>query len=317
MKLLLNGRPLIAPMRPKSDGLAAEVVEQDVEIPPGKHQLQVIAENRESQSEPVIAVVTREAAASELVGPAKSDLYVLSIGIAKYKNPQFNLNFTGRDASEFASAMARQANGPLYRNVQSKVLIDAEATRNSIEDGLEWLKENVRSVDTAMVFLSAHGLQDADQNYFLSTHEIDPDKLLRTGIPQQTLNLALKGVKGKVIVFANTCYAGGLTAASKLTADPAMELVTPDSGIVVFASSSPREQSFEFAELKHGAFTKVLLDTLTSGDGDANRDGFLSISEIQNSVRAGVEKVTSGAQHPIVQRPPTVKEFPLFHVAKR
>src|SRR6185503_936113 len=68
---------------------------------------------------------------------ATSVLWLLSIGVSRYRQPDFNLQFAGADAQAIATVLQRQGDGPLYREAKTLVLTDEEVTRESILDSLE------------------------------------------------------------------------------------------------------------------------------------------------------------------------------------
>jgi hypothetical protein len=76
-------------------------------------------------------------------------LYVLAVGESNYQKSELKLGFPAKDAKDFAAAMAKQKGG-LYRDVKVKVL--ADASKEDIEDGLDWLQHQVTSRDVGMLF---------------------------------------------------------------------------------------------------------------------------------------------------------------------
>lgn len=89
-----------------------------------------------------------------------------------------------RDASDLAALLGNQRT--LYREVQTRVLVDGDATRDQVLDGLEWLSRSASARDVAVVQLAGHGVNDPEtgQYYFLP-HDVDPEHLLRTGVSGQ------------------------------------------------------------------------------------------------------------------------------------
>src|SRR4029453_12857644 len=89
------------------------------------------------------------AAATPSRPPKRADrpkLYLLAIGVSKYANPQYNLALHAKDARDFAGVFNRQG-GAFYRNVEARVLNDAQATRAAILDGLQWLQRITQEGD--------------------------------------------------------------------------------------------------------------------------------------------------------------------------
>ena len=91
--------------------------------------------------------------------------------------------------------------------------------------------------------------------------------------------------------------AGGQALAADATRLRAA-LVGPN--ITVLTSSSAAELSREDPTWGNGAFTKIVLEALSSR-ADANRNGLISISELTGYLTRHVPGLTDGAQHPGVE----------------
>src|SRR5262249_38155679 len=162
--------------------------------------------NRESTSRPASVAVSYEAPGPEVVKPK---LYVLAVGISKYANSAYDLDFADRDAEAFAAAWKPQE-GPVYAEVHTRVLTNDQASGANIRDGMDWLAQNVTQHDVAILFLSGHGTHDASNNYYLATREIAPKRLRATAIPYSDVTrLIQEALHCKILLFVDTCHAGG------------------------------------------------------------------------------------------------------------
>src|SRR5262249_28550064 len=288
---------------------AVQTVEREVTLQPGRNEIAVVAENTAARSNVEKVMVTLD----DNPGPAnRPNLYVLAIGLSEYANPKFNLEFGRRDAEDFAAVWKTQE-GLLYDKVATRVLTNREATRARIEEGMDWLVKSAGKKDVAMLFLSGHGVCDNNRNYYLATHEIDPDRLRSTGLRYESLNGLIRDLPCRVVVFADTCHSGGLRGVD-VPLDARRPLYSEEAGAIVFASSLPSEVSLEDTKWGHGAFTKALLDTLTSRASDINGDGFVSVTELDHHLATRVRELTQDRQHPATGKPSTVPDFNLFKV---
>ena len=76
-----------------------------------------------------------------------------------------------------------------------------------------------------------------------------------------------------------------------------------------------REVSLEDPRWGHGAFTKALLDIFRSGaDGDHNKDGYLSLTELNDELAERVKALTEGRQHTATKWPPTISNFNFYRL---
>ena len=199
------------------------------------------------QAETVKATERVSAAGPEFTLQPK--LYVLAIGISQYDDPALHLTYPGKDARDFVAAMRAQK-GRLYRDVVVTVLTDKDATRDAIEDGLDWLKKQTTSNDVAMIFLSGHGSNDPDGNYFFLPVGFNRDHIGSTRLPWTELVSTVKAIAGKVILFNDSCHSGNMAGGGLKGAAPdntglINELISAENGGVFFAASTGSEYARE------------------------------------------------------------------------
>lgn len=312
VKVLVNGRPAqggVVVSGP-DDTPERKVVTQEVEVPRGRSEVAVLALNKESTSQPVAVAVERRGGAEPTPKPK---VYVLAVGISQYARKELNLRFAHKDAADFAAVWETQKDR-LYSGVDTRSLVDLQASASQIRDGLQRLAQEAKPEDLTILFMSSHGMRDASGDYYLGTHEIDPDRLLATGIPSAEFVRQVAKLPCKVLIFVDTCHSGGLGA--KLADDPLRELVSDEVGAILFASSTPREVSLEYPKLKNGAFSKAILDTLQDASSDLDRDGKLTITELDYWIDHRVQEFTRGQQHPTTHKPSTIPNFAIYQFLK-
>ena len=293
-----------------ADASGKTAISQEVTLVPGQNTISVVASNTASTSPPQsVRVVCQAAEASQ----PRGNLYVLAVGISQYKNPKHNLRYADRDAEAFVRAWKAQE-GVFYSKVESRMLLNDQATAANVRDAMDWLLQSVTQHDMAILFFSAHGIPDTRRNYYLATHEVDPARLRSTAVPSSDVNRLIQDMPCKVLVFVDTCHSGGITGAKALGDDPWQELVAAETGAIVFASSTPREISLERDEWRHGAFTKAFLDTVASAKSDTNGNGYLEVTELDDHLSNRVKELTAGQQHPVTAKPPTIRNIPLARV---
>lgn len=311
VKVLIDGRPAGEPIA--LSGGDTQNIEQTIPLKPGRNQIALLATNDSATSEPVEVTVTyTPQTQSEFTRP---NLYVLAIGISDYKDPSLKLKFAKNDAVEFERLVQRQSNGILYNQVETKLLTNEEASREAILDGFDWLLRSTTAGDIAMVFISGHGFRDNRQEYFLGHYGVDPERLTSTGISFRQIQSLVEVFPCKIVMFVDTCHSAGILGA-KGVFDPLRDLVAPEVGAIVFASSQARELSKEKDEWGHGAFTKALLEAATSKASDKfdPLDGCLSSIELTGVLSNRVKDLTEGLQHPIHFKPETIRDFNVLQI---
>jgi uncharacterized caspase-like protein len=292
--------------------------QREITIPlqPEANEIQLFAESKNGVSTPAVLHVTASrSAAAAADSVLKPKLYVLAVGVAKYQNSNFNLGLAAKDANDFANALRKQK-GALYVDVQVRLLTDADATKDNILDGLDWLQHQVTQHDVGMMFLAGHGLNDNSGKYYFLPYNVDPDKLLRTGVPQSEIRDALKILPGKAVFFIDTCHSGNAlgTAKSRGLGDDISsvvnELASAENGVVVFSAATGRQSSLEDPAWGNGAFTKAVVEGI-EGKADMQNSGRITIKELDYYVAERVKQLTDGKQSPVSIAPSGVPDFPI------
>ncbi|HSV55155.1 MAG TPA: caspase family protein, partial [Burkholderiaceae bacterium] len=246
-------------------------------------------------------------------GDLRPALYVLAIGVSRYRNPSITLDFPAKDAGDFAAAFKSQVG--LYRKVVVKLLTDDGAKRDDVLDGLEWIRREMTSRDVGMVFLAGHGVNDSDGVYYYLPQDVEPDKLKRTGVIFTEIKNTLSALPGKVLFFVDTCHSGNVLGTGRraipndLTAI-VNELSSAENGVIVFAASTGRQVAQESPEWGNGAFTKAVVEGV-SGLADRGRTGRVTHKMLDLHISERVKELTRGSQSPVTIVPQGVPDFPL------
>jgi WD40 repeat protein len=280
-------------------------------------EIQLFAENKNGVSTPASLHVVWAGATP---APAQQDmykpkLYVLAVGVSKYENPSFNLGLPSKDAHDFADVLLKQKGG-LYADVQVRVLTDADATKDNVLDGLDWLQHQVTARDVGIMFLAGHGINDNTGRFYFMPYNADPEKLLRTGVAQSDIRDTLSSLAGKAVFFVDTCHSGNAIGTAKtrgLDSDVnafVSELASAENGVVVFTASTSRQFSLEDPTWGNGAFTKAVVEGL-SGKADLQKSGRITLKGLDYYVAERVKDLTGGRQSPMSIAPSGVPDFPI------
>ena len=306
VKVLFDGRPEDEARGRDSvalPGIGSTAEVQDtmrVTPPAGTREVALVAETESSASAPaVLRLRTGEAPAG-----AANKLYVLAVGVSSYAQPALKLGFSAKDAGDFSHVMA--AHDRLYSGAEMRVLDDAHARRADVLAGLAWLKMAPGPGDVAMLFLSGHGAADASGAYYYLPQDADPTDLRGTAISNRDLIDAVSRIRGKVVLFLDTCHAG---AALSARADGLVnQLISAENGAVVFASSTGEQVSLESPQWGNGAFTKELVVGLAGG-ADLFRHGNVSVADLNSWLSEKVPELTNHRQVPAFASPNTIPNF--------
>ena len=207
-----------------------------------------------------------------------------------------------KDARDLAVAL-KAHEGKLFGRVETRTLTDAQATRQNIEEALDWLAKVVKADDYVMVFVAGHGNIDSLGHYFFMPYDYEPGRD-RTAVRWTLFHDTLSRLPGKRFLILDTCRsgsAGGLGAPVSPT--DALKGLT-EQGLITYASCMAGEFSFEArgnGPIQNGYFTCALIEAL-SGKADTNGDGVVTLAEVDAYVANRV-KLLSNARKPTMQRP--------------
>lgn len=311
MRLLVDGRTFQgdAGVR-KFENQAQAEASWDLSLEPGIHTLTVLAESPVSKGQSKVVRVRREGTAG------KSNLYVLGIGVSKYPEPM-RLQYAASDAEHFAKAVESKSKS-IFTKVETKLLLDKEATLKNLREGLDWLKRKMSASDVGIVYFSGHGGRDEkDEKFYLIPVDIGAD-LAKTGLPGDEVRNRLENMPGKLIAILDACHSGSAADASQSGSNPSSrsddlvrDLLADECGIIVLASSLGSEYSLESSATSAGFYTFGLIEAMAK-PGDLNHDGFIYINELAAYAALRVQQLSRGAQNPTLGRSPQLRPFPLL-----
>jgi hypothetical protein len=284
-----------------------------VELTSGPNKLEVTATDalgRESVAE--VARVELE------INPQKPDLYALAVGVSKYSQPAYSLQYAAKDAQDLLTALDEPDGKKVYASIHVKSITDAEATREGILQAARDFLSQAKIDDRVLVFFAGHGLLDARAGYFFATTDLDFEKPEERGLSFEQMEGLLQETPARHrLMLVDTCAAGETDedeVARKAGNLPAGTMVASrgytvkggakkESGASVIGSSSGVEYAFESAELKNGVFTAALLETLRGKDvnGQLLWADNMPVDLLEQSVREKVLQRSGGRQHPVAR----------------
>jgi hypothetical protein len=314
IRVLIDGKLL-----PQERGIMLKQIDEEtgeitITAPQRDFELSLIAETKYSVSVPSTVKLYWRGDAFVI----KPKLYILAIGVSKYKDKDLQLRFASKDATDFVEIMKLQK-GLLFEDVIVKLLVDEQATKDNILDGLDWLERQTTSKDVAILFLAGHGLNDRANNFYFLPVDVEIEHLKRTGVAFSDIKNTVSAISGKSIVFVDACHSGNVFGGKRAVVDMTSivnELTSAESGVVVFASSTGKQFSFEDPAWGNGAFTKALIEGL-KGKADLLGKGKITINMLQAYISERVKELTKGKQTPTVVKPQSVPDFPIAIIIQK
>ena len=280
-----------------------------VDLEDKNNVIQIMARNKYALSDSVSVNAIKKMNKKDLFKPS---LYMLSIGVSKYKNSSYNLGVADKDAIAMSKVFKAQQ-GKIYKSVKMKTLTNSDATKDNILDALDWLNSEATQRDVAIIFIAGHGVNDDYGKYYFLNHEANLERLRRTALKWIEFEDTLNNLPSKVILLADTCHSGNITGTRRDMTSAIKSIVNAGTGQVIMTATTGNGYSYEEKSWGHGAFTKALIEGLGDHKADYDEDGSVSIKEIDLYVTNRVKKLTKGKQKPTTIIPLSIPDFSLVH----
>lgn len=241
-----------------------------------------------------------------LKAPSKEvSLYVLAVGINKYKNPALNLNYAEPDAKSIAGFFSQRGGG-LFRKVNIREIYSEQATRENIVSQLNEL-QNTNPQDAVLIYLAGHGESLNDKWYFIPHELTYPEREadVRTkGVSSDDLSGYIKNIKAqKILLLVDACKSGAVLIAFRGFEDrKALSQLSRSTGVHVVAASTKDQFAAEVKDLGHGVFTYTLLAGLggkAAGPGEPVTVRKLMVY-VEEQLPEITKKYKQEAQYPVV-----------------
>ncbi len=235
-----------------------------------------------------------------------NNTYAVVVGISDYQDNDIpDLRFADKDAEAFGNYLRSPAGGSLDGD-HLKILLNKQATMAQFANALDWLMENTKESDQAIIYFSGHGdveKKTLTQPGFLLCWDA-PARVYMAGgafaLPmlQEVISTLSIQTKAKVIVILDACRAGKLAGSSVGGAQAtAANLSKQFANEIKILSCQPNEYSIEGEQWGggRGAFSFNLVNSLY-GLADANKDLSITLQEtgryLEDHVTAEVAPVS-------------------------
>ncbi|MGA2701591.1 MAG: caspase family protein [Isosphaeraceae bacterium] len=253
----------------------------------------------------------------ELTAKEGPSLYVLSIGINDYPDKRLKLDCAAPDARDIRQAFLTHSRRQFPGGVEARLLLDGQATRANILEGLQWLAGKAKGNDVAVVFYAGHGDSQIEGQFYLVPVDANLRKLGASGVSGVSLRKALGDLPCTTMLILDACDSGGFDAKATKTrktrglptaTDTMLRQMVNDEGLVVMCGAAKGKEAAE--ENGHGFFTRAIIDGL-SGKADVFKKGRVDLIDLQAYVINRVGELSADEQQPTISIPSTIRSFPL------
>ncbi len=287
-----EGRPHVGVLAPKEYTPLKGEIEKTYRVPlaPGENTITVQAMNGENTilSGPATVKIWAE------IPRTPSRLFVLALGVKRFKDPKFNLNYTLNDARAFLKEMKTRARG-VYKEVVTRLLEDAG--KEEVLSAFYAISRQMRPTDAFVFYAATHGTV-TDDRYWLITGDFSGELSEETSLTSDEIMELMKALPAqRQVMILDTCHAGSVDWTMLDLYQARLTAFSMGSGMHVLSGASSQEEANE-GYRGHGHFTYFVLKAL-EGEADSNHDKKITVVEMAPYVKARVEKVTGGTQRPI------------------
>ena len=238
-------------------------------------------------------------------------LYVLAVGISKYKNERFNLQFAHSDAEAFAQTIEKHSQ-TIFEHIEVERIFDQDATAENVRTRLSTISSKCKPEDVFVLYYSGHGLMGpaedgGTEDYYLAMADVTgmqgTQGLSNSGLSSKELLKLCQEVKAqKIALLFDSCDSGALAfvlsgglsvpAARGFAEEKAIAQLARSAGVAVLAACLKGQTAKEIPDLKSGTFTYAVLEALKGENGVAGMDGKVTVTETKAYVEDRVCELT-------------------------
>jgi len=292
-------------------GASTRTIETRVPIVAGENEFTIYAFNRDNVKSTDAVLSISGAEKLRRAGTA----YLFVVGIGKYANSEYNLNYSVADATEIAAQLRTQQEGlRRYEPVDVISLLNEDATKENILLALKLLAGTVKGPlpnnapadlskvkpaqpeDAVVFYFSGHGKASGDRFYLIphdlgylgpraELDETGIKTILAHSVSDIELEAALKPLDvDQLLLVIDACNSGQALYATDERRGPmntkGLAQLAYEKGMYVLTASQSDEAAFESKKLEHSYLAYALLEEgIKAGAADADGNGQIFLNE--------------------------------------
>ncbi|UKN00410.1 caspase family protein [Paracrocinitomix mangrovi] len=322
LHIRVNGVPEFGRFGKKLSGNTYEG-KHNIKLNPGTNTIQIYATNEHGVSsyKQTIEIESHQK-------KAKSQMYLIALGVSKYQQEKYNLKYAEKDAHDIVNLFRLEKILDL-QYIQTKLLTDDEVTLENVQALKDFAGQSGEN-DVLIFFAAGHGVLDAKLDYYYASHDMDFTNPSEKGIPYELFEEIMDASKSrKKVMFLDACHSGEIDKdeviqnvietddheeiifrSGDLTVENKYDInsfelsqslfadMRLNNGSTVISSAGGAEFAIEGDEWNNGVFTYSLLKGLRQKEADLNGDRVIMLSELQKYIYKEVVKMSEGKQNP-------------------
>ncbi|MBI1763045.1 MAG: caspase family protein [Acidobacteria bacterium] len=269
-------------------GQTRATLESEVTLQAGENRLTAYAFNRANIKSADAQLLVQGAAALQRRGTA----YVIAVGINRYSNPNFNLNFAVADAQLFSDEWVKQQTAlKRFARIEPVLLTDAQATKANFVAALQRLAgapllanappalqklQPAQPEDGIVVYFAGHGIA-LEQRFYLLPYELGyrgkredlTDAAMRRVLPLAISDEELERLfepidAGTMLLVLDACNSGQALEAEEKRRGPmnakGLAQLAYEKGMNILTAAQSYQVAKENSALGHGYLTYALIE---------------------------------------------------------
>jgi WD40 repeat protein len=257
---------------------------------------EIVINYKTSGTAPKSAMESMNVSNDEAISPVDKNatLYLIVVGINKYKNPKMSLNYALADATAFKNEAEKGARTEIT-NVKTYFITDEKADKIGIRSAFDEVQKLAHAEDVFVFYYAGHGvISEKNKDFYLVPNDVtdlnNVDAALDlNGIPAKTLQkYAIDIAAQKQLFILDACQSAGAFAtllADNSNQQKSLSVVARSTGTHWIAASGSQQFANEFSQLGHGAFTYVLLKAMA---GEAAKNKMITVNGLKIFLQSGV-----------------------------
>lgn len=232
--------------------------------------------------------------------PDEPHLYILAVGIDRYRDASIDLKYAAKDARDFITQLADKAK-TIFKpaNIHLTSLVDEQAGKRNIIATIEKMALQIKHGDSFVFFNASHGLLLQSQ-YYIVTSDFDGRLNTVTSLisSNEIVEMSKKIKSLSQLFIFDTCHAGGVDTIVSGLYDARMSVLAKKMGLHIYASAGSVETALDGYQ-DNGLFTHALLDGLKNGAAvDKERIGAVTVKSLGIYSREMTREISNKLGHP-------------------
>ncbi|UYF42729.1 caspase family protein [Aliarcobacter cryaerophilus] len=228
----------------------------------------------------------------------KAKLYAIVAGVnnfeSSYGNELENLRYSVNDANQISQIIS-ETKGKIFEDIEIIKLTDNHVTKDNLNKAFYDINQKASLEDTILFYISTHGKSVNGKFYLFPSNNLESDNLIEFN-EIFTESSKLKSLNQVFIIDA--CQSGSANDIASSVYDSRASVLARSSGIHLLSASTSGTKAFENDKYKHSNFTYEIISALKNKEVDINKDNFISIIELSNTLK---RQNTVEKQFPVIQ----------------